>query len=457
MLACVAAMVATASCVCGPGLSSADAGDGGVSSTGGATQGSTEGEEPKYEELWRLSLDRSIKTEPPVGDERGDVYVMAIRDDPTDPGGVELHSLIKVDAQGELAWELDFGSSPGLSGVAVGPNGDIWVCVRGAVSRVSAEGSLLWTEDDACSGERSISVGREGSVSVSSRMDDDEIGNDIYVQQVIAIDAEGNRLWARDVGVPRPSGPDQFKRLGTAIAGVALSGTSVYVGCDICSEQPALVELDLADGSIRGVGELPSVDWTEPRRTVFETPRVTADGVFVEAYEELPMRRTWHWSGGSSATTLEVSLPIEADTGLTHRDYSTQEAQLVVDGEARVIDFDGVAPEERPSLLSGEPAARGMDDAILMVSIPDPPEEYPRTYNCWGETCRVYVVDAAGRVSWLLDEEVVSIPYVGAGRIVYVAPNGDLVAHSTPLTPRTFGWAQWLANGQGNGCRDCGG
>jgi hypothetical protein len=445
--------VASALAACGPGLSPGD-GDGGGSSSGATTQATTEGVGFVDEELWRLALDRSIKTAPPVGDESGSVYVVAARPNPADPGP-ELKSLIKVSERGELIWELDFGSTGSISAVAVGPGGDIWVCILGAVSRVSANGSLLWTEDDACSGERSITVGSGVSVSVHARSDDE---NNSVIREVIAIDDDGTRLWSRDVGVPRPNGENQFERLGTLIFGTAISGTSIYVGCDTCAAQPALVELDIADGSIRSVGELDGVDWTEPRKTVFEIPRITADGVWVEAYESALTRRTWHWSAGPAAASVDVSLPIEAETGLTYTDYGVDDVQLIVDGQARLVDFGSLATEERAQLVNGEPAARGSDDEIVMVSVSDPEEPgHPRLENCWGQTCRVYVVDAQGQVTWILDEEVVHIPYIGDGRVVYVAPNGDLVAHTAPLTPLTFGWAQWLANSQGNSCRDCAG
>jgi hypothetical protein len=339
-------VVATALAACGPGLSPI-VGDGGASSSGATTHATTEGGERGYEELWRLPLDRSIRTQPPVGDESGNVYVIAARD-PPDPG-VELISLIKVSEEGELAWELDFGSDPGFSGLAVGPDGDVWVCILGAVSRVSANGSLLWTEDDACWGEHSIAVGNGVSVMVDLREDEDEIGNTIYIPRVIALAGDGSRLWSRDVGVSTPSGPDGFERLGTSLVGAALLGTSVYVGCDTCSALPALVELDLEYGSIRGVGELQGVDWTEPRKTIFERPRVTADGVWVEAYEFPQGRRAWRWSAGSAAVPTEVSLPIEAEAGLTQRDYGAEDVRLIVDGEARVIDFASIAAEERAS------------------------------------------------------------------------------------------------------------
>jgi hypothetical protein len=447
-------MVASALVACGPGLSPGD-GDGGGSSSGATTQATTGGVGFVDEELWRLSLDRTIWTEPPVGDASGNVYVVAARPNPADPGAAGLRSLIKVSEQGELVWELDFGSDGGFSAVAVGPDGDVWACIRGSVSRVSANGSLLWTEDDTCTGERSITVGNGVAVSVHLRRGDE---NNTRLREVIAIGSDGTRLWARDVGVPVPHEENQFERLGTLIFGTAISGTSVYVGCDICAAQPALVELDLADGSIRSVGELDGGDWIEPRKTVFEVPRVTADGIWVEAYESSLTRRTWHWSAGSAAASVEVSLPIEAETGLTHRDYSVDDVQLIIDGEARLVDFGDLATEERAQLVNSEPAARGSDDAILMVSVADPEEpEYPRLSNCWGESCRVYVVDASGRVTWILGEEVVQIPYIGDGRVVYVARNGDLVAHSAPLTPLSYGWAQWLANGQGNSCRDCAG
>lgn len=404
------------------------------------------------EELWRLSLDRTIRTEPPVGDASGNVYVVASRPDPAGPGP-GLQSLIKVSEQGELVWELEFGTDGGSAAVAVGPDGDIWVCIRGAVSRVSANGSLLWTEDDTCTGERSLAIGNDFSVSVHIRKDE---GSDSRFWDVLAIDGNGSRLWARDVGIVQPYEKNTVYE-STSIFGTAIRGTSVYVGCDICAAQPALVELDLADGSIRSIGELDGVDWTEPRKTVFEVPRVTAGGVWVDAYESASTRRTWHWVAGSSAASRELSLPIEAATGLTHRDLGVDYVRLLVDGQARTVDFGSIETDELAQLSSGEPAARGLDDAILMVSVSHPESGISRLHNCWAEECRVYVVDAAGQVPWVLDEEVVQIPYIGDGRVVYVAPNGDLVAHSAPLTPLAYGWAQWLANGHGNSCRDCGG
>lgn len=446
-----AMLVAAASCVCGPGLSPTDEGVGGASSSTATTDAPTEGTEPVYGELWRLSTDGSWRTQPPVGDELENVYSIVARHVPDEPE--ELHTLVKVSEQGQVVWELDLGHSTGSSGVAVGPNGDVWICFGGAVSRVSSSGSLLWTEDDACTGERSLAVGPGGSVSVHARS---EGGSDTGgAWEVVAIDGDGTRSWARDVGVLAPYEENQTY-VSTAIFGAAIDGTSVYVGCDTCAARPALAELDRADGSIRSIGELDGVDWAEPHRTIFGLPRVTADGVWIEAYEdENPSRRrTWRWSMGSAAVPVGASLPIEADTGLVQKDYGVEDVQLLVDGEIRVVDFGSVPAEERASLRNAEPAARGSDDAVLMVSASEPLPGYPRHVNCGEESCRAYVVDASGRVTWVLGEES-RLPHVGADRIVYVASNGDLVAHGAPLSPRAFGWAQWLANGQGNGCRGC--
>ena len=446
--------VALAMGACGPRASTPEGADAGGSTSHDTASGETTGEEFVDEQLWRLSLGGSVKTTPPVGDADGNVYVIAARDDPGDPSAPERLVLVKVSAEGQVVWELDHGPSTDNAALAVGAGGDIWTCTAGAVSRVAPDGTLKWTTVDSCAGRSSLALGGDVAVSVHLRPEDASGEGDVI--ELLALDGGGTRLWAQEIGM-RPEYVKNVPYVGTEIAGAAIKGASVYVGCDTCSALPALVELDLFSGEMRGVGELAGAGWAEPRRTTFERPRVTADAVWVDAYEDAIERRAWRWVPGSAAVAVNDSLPIEATGGLTQRLYPAAGIQLVVGGMTRVVEMNALEADDRIGLENGEPAAMGTTGSVLMVSAPAPQEQNPRTHSCWEQTCRVYVVDGEGQVSWVLAEDVVRIPYVGDGRIVYVSVGGDLVAHSAPLTPSAFGWSQWLGNSQGSSCRDCAG
>ncbi len=441
---------------CGPNAPMTGTGSASGTTLGDPTTGESTGADgPVDEELWRLSLDAAVKTTPPVGDGSGSVYVIATREDPTNPSGPDRVSLFKISNDGQIAWELGLGTSNDNAALAVAAQGEIWTCVGGAVSRVAPDGALRWARSDSCTGSRSIAVGGEVSVSVHLRPQDGGAGG--HVLEVVALDGLGARLWARDVGV-RPAYEKNVPYVATEVAGAAISGTSVYVGCDTCSASPAIVELGLSDGSVRGIGALEGTAWTMPRRTTFERPRVTADAVWLDAYEDAIDRRAWRWSAGSAAMATNDSLPIEGPSGSTQRIFDAEAVAVTVGGMTRVVDMGAIEIADRAALQNGEPAALALDGSVLMVSVPEPLLANPRARSCWEQACRVYVVDPLGQVSWVLGEDVVRLPYVGDGRIVYVASNGDLVAHTAPLAPSTFiGWGQWLANREGNSCRDCAG
>jgi len=148
---------------------------------------------------------------------------------------------------------LDLASEPIVAAAAVGEGGVLYLGSWDGSIRAVAEGSILWRAEVEGQVYATCSVGPQGQVLAATR-----------AGQVVALSADGQRLWTRKLGDGVYGTP--------AIA----EGGVCFVGCN----DNRLYALDLATGE---------VVWQERvGRDIRSSAALTADGTVVVA--------SWDWS-----------------------------------------------------------------------------------------------------------------------------------------------------------------